>query len=158
MLKDQVCMPTSCGVPAWTPKQESLAQPTVHATKQCKTLLYSGALLFMCLQIVRCDCNCFCTQLDFKACLPMCRSCVQQHQAQLVNSQKGNSGSLVLFDDALHHCLRISRCLAMDRGCMLLIGVGGSGKQSLAKLASHIAGLWTVSCCYINLQRKCGSG
>eukprot|EP00828_Plagiopyla_frontata_P049394 TRINITY_DN982_c0_g1_i4.p1 TRINITY_DN982_c0_g1~~TRINITY_DN982_c0_g1_i4.p1 ORF type:complete len:762 (-),score=108.48 TRINITY_DN982_c0_g1_i4:1125-3410(-) len=53
-----------------------------------------------------------------------------------------NSGNkkmkLVFFKDAIEHVLRIARVFRQPRGNLMLIGVGGSGKQSLAKLTSFI--------------------
>ncbi|XP_062874230.1 dynein axonemal heavy chain 10 [Trichomycterus rosablanca] len=71
---------------------------------------------------------------DYDACKALFQEILEEY------SENKTRMNLVLFDDALEHLTRIHRIIRMDRGHALLVGVGGSGKQSLTKLAAFTAG------------------
>jgi dynein heavy chain len=61
--------------------------------------------------------------------------------------------NLVFFTDALRHLARIGRVLRQPRGNLMLVGVGGSGKQSLTRLGCSMN---EMACKMIALTRGYG--
>lgn len=74
---------------------------------------------------------------DARRLTELMREHLQEYNEQAI------SMNLVLFADAIGHICKISRVLRQPSGNALLLGVGGSGRQSLTRLASHIADFTT---------------
>jgi len=58
-------------------------------------------------------------------------------QLDLYNSENSPM-NLVFFSDCIQHLSRIARILAQKRGNAMLVGVGGSGRRSMARLAASM--------------------
>ncbi|RHY30280.1 hypothetical protein DYB32_004445, partial [Aphanomyces invadans] len=69
------------------------------------------------------------------------------------NSSHSTPLTLIFFRDTIMHVSSMARILMQPRGNAMLIGVGGSGKRSLAKLAASIMG---HDCFEIELTRHYG--
>lgn len=70
---------------------------------------------------------------------------VVEEYLQNHNAESKQPMPLVMFSDALEHVARIARVLRQPQGNALLLGVGGSGRQSMTKLATYIMN-YQLSC------------
>ncbi|KAM3174254.1 hypothetical protein ACTXT7_010920 [Hymenolepis weldensis] len=86
--------------------------------------------------------------VDHSQVLQVCESNLEDYNQ--LNSVRTD---LVLFMDAIIHLCRISRIIRQPRGNALLLGLGGSGRQSLSRLAAHIA---EFECFQIELTKTYG--
>ena len=90
-------------------------------------------------KIIYCD---FCAGMDrpyiqvtdIKAFITRVEDKLKEFNEEFKNKQM----PLVMFLDACDHVARISRIIRQTGGHALLLGVGGSGRQSLARLSSYI--------------------
>ncbi|KAG2951559.1 Dynein gamma chain, flagellar outer arm [Phytophthora cactorum] len=73
--------------------------------------------------------------------LQLLRSRVEHLLSQFNRENPGRAlPSLILFEEALCHLARLTRVLGLAQSNMMIVGVGGSGKQSLARLAAALSG------------------
>ena len=77
----------------------------------------------------------YCELIDRERLKKKCYECLDEYNSLY----SANRMNLVLFMIAITHVIKIVRVITNTFGHALLIGVGGSGRKSLATLATYIA-------------------
>eukprot|EP00890_Picochlorum_soloecismus_P001711 jgi/Picsp_1/2540/NSC_00771-R1_dynein heavy chain axonemal len=80
------------------------------------------------------NCIGFCSKVD------LANASARKRIETFILSSSSGSSNIVLFKDAIEHILRICRVLQSCKGSIMLVGLGGSGKQSLARVAASLNG------------------
>lgn len=86
--------------------------------------------------------------LEFSSLVSVLSTCLEDY-----NVMSASRMDLVFFKDAVHHIARVSRILNQPSGNALLVGVGGSGRRSLSRMAAYIA---EYKCFVIEITRGYG--
>ncbi len=75
------------------------------------------------------------------------RSRLTSFEEQLNEISRGTAINIVFFTQAIGHIVRACRALRCDRGSILMVGVGGSGKRTSTRLATYVCGyrLFTIN-------------
>lgn len=79
--------------------------------------------------------NLYCELTDREKLLKECSGQLMEYN----DEPETKKMDLVLFMDAIEHIVKIFRIITTPKGNGLLVGVGGSGRKSLASLATYIA-------------------
>eukprot|EP00698_Gefionella_okellyi_P007651 TRINITY_DN186_c0_g4_i1.p1 TRINITY_DN186_c0_g4~~TRINITY_DN186_c0_g4_i1.p1 ORF type:complete len:3955 (+),score=1074.62 TRINITY_DN186_c0_g4_i1:43-11907(+) len=88
-------------------------------------------------------------QYEFISDMPKLVKVLTEYQADY-NDRLSKEVNLVFFMDAMEHIARIARIIRQPRGNAMLVGVGGTGKQSLTRLACFMG---EYQCFQIELKK-----